>query len=144
MGHITNSYLYRSAYSGSGRVVAGLTPLLVFAASFLSKKAYWKTQPLDYVLMGIAVLGILLWIVTKEPNTAIPFTILADLAAGLPTIIKSFRYPTTESWRAYAISAVGFLVCILSIHSFDFQTSAFVIYLFANELLLAVLAVRRK
>lgn len=125
-------------------LVAGVTPLLVVGASYFNKKAYWKTQPLDYVLMCIAFVGVVLWAFTKDANIAILCTIFADLAAGLPTIIKSWRFPDTESWRAYAISAVGFLLCILSIHSFDFQTSAFVIYLFVNELLLALFCIRKR
>ena len=122
--------------------VAGFTPFLVVAASFLNKKAYWKTQPLDYTLMGSAIIGIILWIVTKEPNLAILFTILADLLASIPTILKSFRHPETESWIAYAISTFGFGIAVLSIHSFNFQNSAFVIYLFGVQAILTVLTIR--
>ncbi len=122
--------------------VAGFTPFLVVAASFLNKKAYWKTQPLDYTLMGSAIIGIILWIVTKEPNLAILFTILADLLASIPTILKSFRHPETESWIAYAISTFGFGIAVLSIHSFNFQNSAFVIYLFWVQAILTVLTIR--
>ena len=122
--------------------VAGFTPFLVVAASFLNKKAYWKTQPLDYALMGSAIIGIILWIVTKEPNVAILFTILADLLASMPTIIKSFRRPETESWIAYAISTLGFGIAVLSIHSFNFQDSAFVIYLFGVQAILTMLTIR--
>lgn len=123
---------------------AGLMPFLVFGASFFNKKVYWKTEPLDYVMLCVAAIGIILWGITKEPNIAILFTIIADFSASIPTIIKSFKHPETESWRAYAIGAGGLLVCILSIHSFDFQTSAFVLYLFVNESLLATLSLREK
>jgi hypothetical protein len=122
--------------------VAGFTPFLVVAASFLNRKAYWKTKPLDYALMGAAIIGIILWIVTKEPNLAILFTLLADLLASIPTIIKSLKHPETESWVAYAISTVGFGIAVLSIHAFNFQNSAFVIYLFTVQALLTVLTIR--
>ena len=121
---------------------AGFTPLLVVAASFLNKKAYWKTQPLDYALMGAALLGIILWAITKEPNLAILFALLADILASIPTIIKSLKHPETESWVAYAISSVGFGVAILAVSIFNFQNSAFVIYLFSVQIILTVLTVR--
>ena len=119
-----------------------LPPLLVVIASFFNKKAYWKTAPIDYVLMAVALLGLALWFFTSDPNIAILFSVIADFAAGVPTIIKAWRHPKTESWKAYAISSVGFLVSLLSIHDFDFQSTAFVVYLLAMELLLTFLAVR--
>ena len=122
---------------------AGFTPFLIVAASFINKKAYWKTEPRDYILMGVALLGILAWLITDEPNLAILFTLVADLCAGIPTLIKSFKYPETESWIAYAISTVGFGIGVLAIQTFDFQNSAFVIYLFLIQLVLTIFSLRK-
>jgi hypothetical protein len=123
---------------------AGFTPLLVVIASFFNKHSYWKTAPVDYVLMAAAFVGILLWFFTKDPNLAIAFTLLADFFASLPTIIKTFKHPETESWVAYAISAFGFGIAILAITTFDFQNAAFVIYLAIINATVAVLALRPK
>jgi len=41
--------------------VSGFTPLLIVAASFFNKKAYWKSEPRDYQLMAAAIIGIILW-----------------------------------------------------------------------------------
>jgi hypothetical protein len=122
---------------------AGFTPLLIVAASFINKKAYWKTEPRDYILMAAALLGIILWLVTDEPNLAILFTLVADLFAGIPTLIKSYKYPETESWIAYAISTVGFGIGLLAIQTFDFQNAAFIIYLFVIQIVLTILTIRR-
>ena len=72
---------------------AGLTPLLIFAASFLNKNAYWQTTSLDYLCMAIAFVGIGLWAIAREANTAILFSIIADAAAAVPTVIKAYKYP---------------------------------------------------
>lgn len=121
---------------------AGFTPLLIVAASFLNKKAYWKTKPLDYILMVAALAGVALWFITSDPNMAILLVLVADLLAGVPTILKSIKHPETESWIAYLISTVGFGIGILAIHNFNFEHAAFVIYLFAIQLLLTLLTVR--
>ncbi len=122
---------------------AGFTPFLIVAASFLNRKAYWKTEPRDYYLMAAAICGIILWAVTKEPNLAILITLIADLLASMPTIIKSYKHPETESWIAFAISAVGFGIGILAIHTYTFENYAFITYLFIVNLLIAVLATRK-
>ena len=124
-------------------LAAGVTPMLVVVASFFNKKAYWKTQPLDYACLAVGVLGIVLWAVTDNANLAIAFSILADFAAAVPTIIKSYKRPETESWVAYAITAAGLLITVFAISTWTFENYAFVLYiLFANGLL-AVLACRK-
>jgi hypothetical protein len=122
---------------------AGLCPLLVVLASFLNKKAYWKTEPRDYYFMAAAIVGLVLWALTDNPNLAILFSLVADLLAGLPTLLKAYRHPQTESWIAYAISAVGFGVGVLAVPTFTFEHYAFISYLFILNFLLAVFASRR-
>jgi hypothetical protein len=123
--------------------VSGLTPFLVLTASFLNKKAYWQSKPLDYACMLIGFFGIVLWALTKSPNLAILFAILADLAAGAPTVIKSYKHPESESWIAYAISTFGFGLSMLTIQSWTFENYAFISYLTFMNGLLAVFAARK-
>ena len=123
--------------------VAGFTPILILLASFLNKEAYWKTEPRDYYLMAAAVAGIVLWALTDNPILAILFALVADLLAGLPTVIKSYRHPETESWIAYAISTLGFGIGVLAIQTFTFENYAFICYLFLMNGLLALLASRK-
>ena len=122
--------------------VAGFTPLLIVAASFFNKKAYWRSEPRDYYLMAAAIVGIVLWAITDDPNLALLFALVADMLAGIPTLIKSYRHPRSESWIAYAISAVGFGMSFLSVQTYDFQNTAFVAYLFIANGALALLASR--
>lgn len=122
---------------------AGLTPFLILMASFLNKKAFWKTQPQDYYLMIAAFVGIVLWVLTDNPNIAILFALVADFLAGVPTLIKSYKHPETESWIAYAISTLGFGIAILAIQSFTFESSIFILYLFLMNGTLAYFASRK-
>ena len=123
---------------------AGFMPFLILLASFLNEKAYWRTEPKDYALMAAAVLAFVLWALTDNPNLAILFALVADFLAGLPTLLKAYRYPGTESWVAYAISTVGFGVAILAIPSFTFEHYAFISYLFLLNLFLAAFASRAR
>lgn len=122
--------------------VAGLTPLLIVAASFFNKKAYWKSEPHDYYLMAAAILGIILWAITDKPNLALLCALLADMLAGIPTLIKAYRHPHSESWIAYAVSAFGFGMSFLSVQIYNFENATFVAYLFLLNVALAVLASR--
>jgi hypothetical protein len=79
---------------------------------------------------------------TNNPNMALLFSLLADVLASMPTLIKSYRHPHSESWIAYAISAFGFGMSFLSVQTYNFENAAFVAYLFILNGALAVLASR--
>lgn len=123
-------------------LLAGLTPLLVVAASVANRQAYWKTERRDYVLMAAAIVGIILWAVTNDPNLALLFALLADFLAAVPTAIKAYAHPASESWRAYAISTVGFGISVLALQTYTIENAAFVVYVFLMNGTLALLAAR--
>src|SRR5688572_21588753 len=77
--------------------VSGFGPLLIFVASFMNKKAYWKLTKFDYYCAATSVVALILWAVTKQPSVAILVAILSDALAGVPTFIKSWKYPETET-----------------------------------------------
>jgi len=111
---------------------AGLNPLLVFIASFFNKKAYWKPKKSDYIFGGLALMGLVLWKITGEGNLAIAFSILADGMAAVPTIIKSWKYPNTESGLIYGFSSINALITLLTIKEWDFETFGFPLYFFLS------------
>ncbi len=123
--------------------VAGLTPFLVVFASYLNPQASWQIQKIDYVFALIAIVGVILWQVTDNANLALTFALLADLAVALPTVIKSYQFPDTEDWRAYMLSAAGFLIAILAVQEWLYENYIFVLYLFLINFLLAILALRK-
>jgi len=124
--------------------VSGFTPILVVTASFFNKKAYWKTKPLDYVCMLAGFIGLGLWAITKDANLAIAFSILADLFAAAPTVIKCFKHPKSESWIAYGLSTIGFSFSLLTIHTWTFQNYAFVVYLASINAIMTIFSARQE
>ena len=117
----------------------GFIPLLVFIASFFNKKAVWKLGTLDYVCGALSVLGLILWLVTKVGNIAIIFSILADALAAVPTIIKSFRTPESESYSVYLAGWMNSIITLLTITTWNFATWGFPVYITVLDILLFVL-----
>ena len=123
--------------------VSGFIPLLVFIASYFNRKAYWKSKPSDYQLMAAAIVGIVIWALTDNANIAIVFALLAELLAGIPTLIKCYKKPETESWLAYTISTSGFVLSLFAIQTWNFENSAFVVYLTVLNAAMAYLSSRK-
>lgn len=110
--------------------MVGFGPLLVFLASFINRKSFWKAQTLDYICGAISLVGILLWYITKEGNVAILFSIIADGTAAIPTMIKSYKAPETESYNVFLLSAISALITLLTIREWNFAHYGFPLYIF--------------
>lgn len=122
----------------------GVLPFAIVIASYLNSDAYWKVVRRDYVLAAIAVMAMVLWYVTNDPLTAIFFALLADIFAGLPTLIKSFNVPSSEDWRPYALNCFGFFIGLLSVQEWKFVEYSFVLYLFLMTLIFSVVIYLRQ
>lgn len=109
--------------------VSGFVPFLIFLASLVNKKAYWKLERFDYVCGLFSVLALMLWAITRHASIAIVFAILSDGFAGLPTLIKSWKYPDTETAEAYAAGLFSALTSFFALKAFNFSELAFPIYL---------------
>ncbi|MBI4262666.1 hypothetical protein HY624_04025 [Candidatus Uhrbacteria bacterium] len=123
--------------------LSGFLPLLVFSASFLNKQSFWKLTTFDLLCGVCSVLALIVWGVVDSPRLAILLAALGDGFAALPTIVKAWKYPETETGLTYVASFVSVVLIIPSIPKWDIANSAFQIYLLiANTLLL--IAVYRK
>jgi len=122
---------------------AGLGPLLVLLASFTDKKAYWKIKPFDWYCAALSLTALVLWLLTGKGDIAILFSVCADLLACMPTLIKAYTHPDTESPVAFVAGLIGTIIGLLTIREWTFANYAFPIYLvIANGSIAATVIVR--
>lgn len=109
--------------------MVGFGPLLIFAASFVNRKAYWKITRLDIICGAISVLALVLWLATGTGLIAIIFSIIADLVAAVPTLIKSFKEPETEHPSVFRNGAISATITLLTISDWQFVNYGFALYI---------------
>lgn len=119
-------------------LMSGLSPLMIFVASFFTKKAYWKTVSFDYICGAISALALILWYLTSNANIAIIFAIISDALAAVPTIVKAWKNPETESTWPYTIGMLSPLTSFLVASSWSFSELAFPIYLIVINLVIFI------
>jgi len=135
----TAAALYAEAdiWATSRIFLAGFLPLIVFSASFINPKSYWKLTTFDLLCGACSVLALLLWIGIDSPRLAILFAALGDGFAAVPTIRKAWKNPETETGLTYLAGFLSVVLIIPSIPKWDIENSAFQIYLLiANSFLL--------
>jgi hypothetical protein len=106
----------------------GLGPLAVLAASAVNPGAYWRLGWLDLLCGGVSLLALGLWAATGRGNVAIGLAIAADLFAAVPTIVKSWHCPESESAGTYVASGTGSLITLLAGPHWQFASYGFPAY----------------
>ena len=117
----------------------GFSPLLIFLASFINRKSFWKMQQIDLICGALSILGIFLWYITKVGNIAILFSIMADGTAAIPTIIKSYKEPESESYSVFFLAAMSAFITLMTLKTWDFAHYGFPLYILLVCVLITVL-----
>ncbi len=120
----------------------GLGPFAIFLASFANKKSCWKLSAFDYFCGICSVAAIYVWLAASGSVLPISLAIVSDGFAVLPTLIKSWKYPETETGIAYVLGFFCALTSFAAIKTWDFSSCAFPVYLAVANVFL-VLAVYR-
>jgi hypothetical protein len=117
----------------------GFLPLAIFIASFFNKNAKWKLTRFDLTCGVLSLIGLLLWYITSSGNVAIVFSMLADGLAALPTLVKSFNFPETESSWTYFSTTISAAITLLTVKVWDLANAGFPLYILVVTLLISLL-----
>ena len=121
---------------------AGFVPLVVVVIGLIKRTSVWKISRLDIVCGFLAALALVGWLVTRVGNVAIIFALLSDGLAAIPTLLKSYTDPDTESSWAYVGTGIGAVITLFTIQFWSFAQTAFPIYLVVVNLMLSTLILR--
>lgn len=119
--------------------MVGFGPLIIFLTSFVNRKAYWKITKFDIGCGLLSVMALVLWLVTGTGLVAIIFSILADLIAGIPTLVKAYKQPETEHHSVFRNGALSATITLLTIQTWSFANYGFALYILLICLTLYVL-----
>ncbi|MCL5775233.1 MAG: hypothetical protein M1333_03420 [Patescibacteria group bacterium] len=124
--------------------LAGFIPLMVLLASFVNRQSYWKLSWFDFLCGACSVLALVIWGVADSPRLAVLLAATADGFAALPTILKAWQHPETETGLTYAAGLVAVLLVLPSIPKWSIENSAFQVYLLIINAFLILAVYRRR
>ena len=110
--------------------ILGFMPLLVFIASFHNSAAVWKIRRLDYLCGVMSLGGTAAWLATRNGVVAIIAAIAADFLAGIPTMVKSWSNPESETVTSYIGAVLNSGILLLTIHHWTTEVAAFPLFIF--------------
>lgn len=124
--------------------MAGFISFLVVAVSILRKKAYWKINTFDVICGLISLMALLLYIFTRNLNISILFAITSDALAYIPTVVKSWNFPDTETSAIYITGILNNIIGLLIIKLWIFPIYSFSVSIIVFNLAVVFCIYRKK
>lgn len=132
--------------AGPGAWVMGFSALIIFviaAKAFFSKDK--NITSFDWWCFFGAILGIVVWQLTKDPIGAVIIITITDAVAFLPTYRKEFEIPNGETLAEYVASSIKHTLGILALTSYSIVTTLYPVSLvLTNGLFVIMVLLRRK
>ncbi len=130
----------------NGIVIAGVQLVgggIIFLLSL--KKGIGGYSGMDIVVFLMTIASLVIWKRTDNALVGLMMSILTDIIAFTPTIVKTWNLPHTEEWRFYLSDVVASTFSILSIAAYSLETLAFPVYILAiNTMSVVMILGRRK
>jgi energy-coupling factor transporter transmembrane protein EcfT len=100
--------------------------------------------PVDAVCFIFAIIAIVLWFVTNDPVLAIVMSVIADCIATIPTYVKTYREPFSESTASWLVCIIASGFALISASPFNVANIIFPTYMvIAGVVFLYVMMIRR-
>ena len=122
--------------------VSCVQSILIFSLCIKYGMGGWAKT--DIICLIIAGIGILVWKLTNNPMMGLLASILADFVGYIPALIKTYKFPETETWIFYILDVFAATFTILAIRNFTYQETSYPIYILAINLLMVVFILRPK
>jgi hypothetical protein len=116
--------------------------LTIAGYSIVKGVGVWSTGIYDYIFFGLGILGLILWQTLDLPVIALVCAIAADLSFGVPTVIKTFKDPSSETSFVWLTATIAGLLSLFAVQNFQFSESAYPIYLFLFDALMLSLVLK--
>jgi hypothetical protein len=133
-----------AGFSALGIFMAGFGPFLVIIFSLFKKNAFWKINFFDLACGFFSIVAIALYVITNNLSISILFAIVGDGLAYIPTFIKSWKYPETETSSVYLGGVVNNILALFIIQNWIFAIYSFSIYLILINLVEIFFIYRKK
>ncbi len=106
-------------------LVGGVVPAVIFLGSFVNRQSYWKLTWFDWICGGLSLAALFFWQLASSPLIAVLLATAANTFASIPTFIKAWNFPETETRLTFITSFLSAVLIIPAIPVWNVANSAF-------------------
>ncbi len=131
--------------AGPGAWVMGVSAICIFAiAIFAIVRGGVEVVPFDWACLIAAVFGIVLWLVTNDPLTAVIIVTITDAVAMGPMFRKAYLKPYEETLSLFVLSIAKFVVGFFAFSAFTLTNALFPSVIIGLNVAFVILLIYRR
>lgn len=94
--------------------------VVIWILSF--KRGMGGREAVDFICLGLCGLGLILWLVSGRSLFGLVMSITADVIACVPALLKTIRWPATETGAFYFLDVfAGICIAMAAPHTLEAQ-----------------------
>jgi len=121
--------------------VAELFTLLIFLFSL--QYGFKHVTKTDTYFLIFALLGIIPWIIFKDPTLSVIIVVTIDLIAFFPTLRKTWLRPATETPALYSMNVARHVFTLFSLQAYNIATTLHSIAMIITNSFMTLLILRK-
>src|SRR3989344_30071 len=109
--------------AGIGALPTGIAEIFTIIIFLFSLQYGFKNiKKIDTYFLIFALLGIIPWMLTKDPTFSIIIVVSIDLIAFIPTLRKTRLYPKSEISVLYSMNVLRHILTLFSLQAYNIAT----------------------
>lgn len=131
--------------AGVGAVPTGVAELFTLIIFLFSLRYGFKQiRKIDTYFLVAALLGLIPWVLTRDPTLSVVIVVTIDLIAFVPTLRKTWRHPATETPTLYSMNVLRHLLTLFSLQAYNIATVLHSIAMIVTNSLMTGLILRKR
>ncbi len=107
------------------------TTILVTITFLLSLRyGFGKMSTIDKLCLILAILLLIYWLTIRETHISTLLAVIIDGIGALPTLIKTYHHPETETYPQWVLAGLGGLLTVLAVPRLDWVLLIYPAYVF--------------
>lgn len=124
---------------GIAAIATGVSEIFTLIIFLFSLKYGFKNPPrIDKYFLGLALLGLIPWFITKDPTISVITVVLIDLVAFIPTLRKTYCFPKSETPLLYGSNVLRHSLILATLGSYNIATMLHSISMIATNSIMVI------
>lgn len=109
--------------AGIAAIATGVSEIFTLIIFLFSLKYGFKNPPkTDKYFLALALLGLIPWMLTKDPTISVIIVVVIDLIAFIPTLRKTFCFPKSETPLLYGSNVLRHSLILATLGAYNIAT----------------------